>query len=399
MPPPKSTTTGLLAKVAGGDRDALKSLYEAQSARLHGLAMAILRDRPAAADALQETFLRVWQRAGQHDPADGDADTWLAAVARHAALDVARARGREAPADDPGLGDTAIDADALEPLATGVGARLRDRLRQLEPKVRQSIVFCYVHGLSQAEIAARLNEPPGAVKAWIRSGLARRCGNACRERHEAGGTISSAHRPAVARGTGRRVRARHARRRDRRARRRGHAGRPGLARGRAGVGAAARPAGGAGAARGGATRHVGPDHGAHHAARGVHVARGPRTSWLWRGWAIGASLAAAGLAAFILLPILGPAPPPARRLMATLVNASDRTTPTWLVDVDGHGQLRLMPIRALTGPRAIAPAGRVFQFWAIVPGGQLATDLGLLASPPVVMTVPVKTIQPTEDMI
>jgi RNA polymerase sigma-70 factor (ECF subfamily) len=171
MPPPKATTTDLLAKVAGGDRDALKSLYDAQSARLFGIVMAILRDRPAAGDALQDTMLRVWQHAGQHDPGDGDADTWLAAVARHAALDVARARGRDAPADEPRTGDPVIDADALEPLAAGVGARLRDRLRQLEPKLRQSIVLGYVHGLSQAEIAARLNEPPGAVKAWIRSGL------------------------------------------------------------------------------------------------------------------------------------------------------------------------------------------------------------------------------------
>ena len=51
-------------------------------------------------------------------------------------------------------------------------APLRDRLRQLDPKVRQSIVLSYVHGLSQPELAARLAEPLGTIRSWIRAGLA-----------------------------------------------------------------------------------------------------------------------------------------------------------------------------------------------------------------------------------
>ena len=172
MPPPKTTTADLLAAIAGGNQDALKSLYDAQSARLFGIAMAILRDRPAASDVLQETFVRVWQRAGQFDPGQGSVEAWLTSIARHAALDIARGRGREAPTDDPGLGDAAIDPDALDALGAGEdGTRLRDCLQRLEPKTRQSIVLAYVHGLSHPEIAARLNEPLGTVKSWVGRGL------------------------------------------------------------------------------------------------------------------------------------------------------------------------------------------------------------------------------------
>jgi anti-sigma-K factor RskA len=131
----------------------------------------------------------------------------------------------------------------------------------------------------------------------------------------------------------------------------------------------------------------------------VYVPRGPKLTWLWLGWAIVATLAAAGLAAFILVPILGPATPPPRRLMASLINAGDRASPSWLVDIDNKGELRLMPVRALTGPRAIAPAGRVLQFWALVPGGSAPIDLGLLPSPPAVVTIPSKTVQPVDDMV
>lgn len=164
----------LLAAVARGDRPALRAVYERQSVRLFGIANAILRDRDAAADALQEAFLRVARRAGQFDPARGAAEAWLAAIVRHAALDIARARGREIPCDDPALGDTPVEPEAFDAVAASAeGRRLRDCLATLEAKNRQGIVLAFVHGLSHAQIAARLDLPLGTVKAWIRRGLLR----------------------------------------------------------------------------------------------------------------------------------------------------------------------------------------------------------------------------------
>ncbi len=162
----------LLGAVAGGDRAALRRVYEAQSARLFGLANAILRDRDAAADALHDAFLRVSQRAGQYDPARGAAAAWLAGVVRHAALDQARRRGRELPSDDPALGDAAVAPEALERVsANAEGRRLRECLEGLEEKNRSGILLAFVHGLSHSQIAGRLGLPLGTVKAWIRRGL------------------------------------------------------------------------------------------------------------------------------------------------------------------------------------------------------------------------------------
>ena len=163
---------GLLAAVATGDRNALKAVYARQSTRLFGIAMAILRDRTAAADVMQEAFLKVWQRAGQFDPERGPAGAWLGQVVRNAALDAARARGREVLTDDPTLGDGAVAATALDDLANAEdGARLRACLGQLEPKPREGIILAFVHGLSHPEVAERLGQPLGTVKSWIRRGL------------------------------------------------------------------------------------------------------------------------------------------------------------------------------------------------------------------------------------
>ena len=162
----------LLSRVAQGERDALKAVYVRQSTRLFGVAMAILRDRSAAADVVQTSFVRIWQRAAQFDAARGDAAGWLGGIVRHAALDAIRRRGREIPSDDPNLGDGAIAADALTRLETAEdNARLRACLEQLDHRNREGILLAFVHGLSHPQIADRLGEPLGTVKSWIRRGL------------------------------------------------------------------------------------------------------------------------------------------------------------------------------------------------------------------------------------
>lgn len=162
----------LLAAVARREQAALRAIYDREGTRLFGAAVAILRDRAAAADAVQDAFLRLWQRAGQFDPARGSARAWIGAIVRHAALDLARARGREQPTDDPALGDRVVEPDVLDQLAaTADGARLRNCLQELDVRHRGFILLAFVHGLSHSQVAARMDLPLGTVKTWIRRGL------------------------------------------------------------------------------------------------------------------------------------------------------------------------------------------------------------------------------------
>jgi RNA polymerase sigma-70 factor (ECF subfamily) len=162
----------VILAVAAGEDGALHRLYEAQASRLFGIAMGILRDRDAAADALHDAMLKVSAKAAQFDPSRGEAGAWLAAIIRYTALDLARARGREVPTDDPMLGDAMVRPEALDRIATAQqSARLRNCLATLEARNREGIVLAFVHGLSHAQIAARLELPLGTIKAWIRRGL------------------------------------------------------------------------------------------------------------------------------------------------------------------------------------------------------------------------------------
>lgn len=162
----------LLTGVARWEHASLRAIYDREGKRLFGVAMAILRDRTAASDAVQDAFLRLWERASQFDPSRGDGRAWITTIVRHAALDMARARGRETPTGDPALGDQPIEPDALNRIAAGEdGVRLRACLAQLEPKARNFVLLAFVHGLSHIQIATRLDLPLGSVKTWIRRSL------------------------------------------------------------------------------------------------------------------------------------------------------------------------------------------------------------------------------------
>jgi len=161
-----------LIAIASGSHAALRIIYDREGARLFGIALAILRDRPAASDAVQNAFLRLWERAAQFDPARGNAQSWIASIVRHAALDIARARGREQPTGDPTLGDQSVEPDIIERLAAYQdSARLRHCLAELDGRTQNFIVLAFVHGLSHVQIATRLELPLGTLKTWIRRGL------------------------------------------------------------------------------------------------------------------------------------------------------------------------------------------------------------------------------------
>ena len=114
-----------------------------------------------------------------------------------------------------------------------------------------------------------------------------------------------------------------------------------------------------------------------------------RRPWLdlWRGWAIGASAVAAGLA---LVVVLRPAPAPPG-LMTVLLTQRDQ--PAWVVEADRSGALRL----ASLNPRPIEE-GRVMQLWALPQGATAPTSLGLIPSEGR-LTVTPATLRPAPGML
>jgi RNA polymerase sigma-70 factor (ECF subfamily) len=162
-----------LRRCAGGDRAALRTIYDAEAPRMLGIALRLLRRRALAEEAVQDAFVQVWQRAGSFDPARGTARAWLYAILRHRALNILRGEARMELVQDfepMELASEEEDPEAVVARLSEAGV-LRRCLERLQPERRQLIVLAYVHGLSHGELAGRLRLPLGTVKSWIRRGL------------------------------------------------------------------------------------------------------------------------------------------------------------------------------------------------------------------------------------
>ena len=89
----RSQLAAALVRVAGGDRAALRIVYQDTSAKLFGVCLRILKDRSEAEDVLQDVYLTVWRKAATFDPGRASPITWMVAIARNRAIDRLRARG------------------------------------------------------------------------------------------------------------------------------------------------------------------------------------------------------------------------------------------------------------------------------------------------------------------
>lgn len=169
-----------LEGVAKDDRAALGTVYEMTSAKLLGIIMAILPDRERAEEVLQEVYIKVWRRARSYDPSMGSPISWLAIVARNAAIDEARRRGRpESGADDGAIERVADETPAIDDLLCEDQEHeaVRHCIDTLETDQRRSIMLAFFGGLSHSQLADRIGVPLGTLKSRIRRGLRnlRRC--------------------------------------------------------------------------------------------------------------------------------------------------------------------------------------------------------------------------------
>src|SRR3569833_4252284 len=98
----------LISRCALRDRAAFATLYSRTSAKLYGVTLRILRDRSDADEALQEVYVKIWQRADRYVPGGYSPISWLVVVACYHALDVLRARRPES--DDIDLAFGVADA-------------------------------------------------------------------------------------------------------------------------------------------------------------------------------------------------------------------------------------------------------------------------------------------------
>lgn len=164
-----------LGQVATGDRRAFYEVYQRSAAKLYGICCRILGDGQDAEDALQEAFVNVWRRADRFDASRASPITWLAAIARNAAIDRLRARGNRSFADLDAAAEVADETPDAEQqaLAGADRAALGRCLGELAGRDQGLIRAAFLEGATYPELAQRAGEPLGTIKSRIRRALLR----------------------------------------------------------------------------------------------------------------------------------------------------------------------------------------------------------------------------------
>ena len=128
----------LLARVAQGEQAALGELYDRWSLPLQALAATRLKDPAQLDDALHNTFITLWEKAGDFDPTQGSAYAWAATWLRaNSASDNATNSRPQSTAARP---QAAAPLD-LPPPSAALRARILNSAVPLPPEIRDLLPF------------------------------------------------------------------------------------------------------------------------------------------------------------------------------------------------------------------------------------------------------------------
>ncbi len=163
----------LIVRVALKDRTAFDMLYDRVSAKLFGVCLRVLNKRAAAEDAMQDTFVKIWNNADRYQANGLSPMTWLITIARNTSIDRLRARKKgHQDVNAPGFELASNDPDPeQQAVAASEMGRLVGCLGQLDDERAAAIRGAYLDGDSYADLAARFKVPLNTMRTWLRRGL------------------------------------------------------------------------------------------------------------------------------------------------------------------------------------------------------------------------------------
>ncbi|HEY8596273.1 MAG TPA: sigma-70 family RNA polymerase sigma factor [Devosiaceae bacterium] len=174
MTPHAEGISDLIARTALGDRVAFRQLYERTSAKLFGVCLRILKERQDAEEALQDVYIKIWQRSGHYLEGQASPISWLVAIARNHSLDRLRARRPAALDIESALDLAATDPDPEQSAENGEQRQKIDEcLDRLAPDRADAVRSAYLDGWSYAELAERHGVPLNTMRTWLRRSLIR----------------------------------------------------------------------------------------------------------------------------------------------------------------------------------------------------------------------------------
>ena len=162
--------TALIQRVAEhGDRAAFAELFAHYAPRIKGFLMRGGASPSLAEELVQEVMLTIWSRAKTFDAKRAAVSTWVYTIARNKRIDrLRKQKYAQVDLDDPAL---IVSKDPSPETSVAQHQRrqaVHEAMAQLPDTQRTVMHAAYFEGLSQSEIASRLDLPIGTVKSRTR---------------------------------------------------------------------------------------------------------------------------------------------------------------------------------------------------------------------------------------
>ena len=168
----------LMQRLVYQDVGAFRALYARYGNLVYSVALRVVRDPHVAEDMAQEIFFRIWRKPDSYAATRGKFPTWLTSVTRNRAVDEIRSRNRRFRHETASPEEQEREFAGPDNIDPAMRAEVSDQrrlimlaLETLPMEQRQTIELAYFGGLTQQEIAERLDQPLGTVKTRIRLGM------------------------------------------------------------------------------------------------------------------------------------------------------------------------------------------------------------------------------------
>jgi len=175
----QATDIELIQRITNRDSKALESLYDRYSPVLYTLVKHIVADKEKAEEILADIFVLIWQKSLMFDINSGNLYSWLINLTRNKALDYLR---REKSLITDEYNDEYENSVIIPNLSTLIASndlsdtfnnreKIYSAVHSLTEAQQYVLSLAYYDGLSEPEIAAKLNIPLLTVKSKIRVAL------------------------------------------------------------------------------------------------------------------------------------------------------------------------------------------------------------------------------------
>jgi RNA polymerase sigma-70 factor (ECF subfamily) len=160
----------LIARLGGGDVDALGELFRRRQQQIYRLALHLTGSPAVADDVTQDVFVAVIRDARRFEAGRASVASWLCGIARNFVRRRLSDTRQALSLDDDGV-DGPLPAVTPDPLGDLTAAEQLDTLRQavlaLPLVYREALVLCDLQEMSYADAADALSCPVGTVRSRL----------------------------------------------------------------------------------------------------------------------------------------------------------------------------------------------------------------------------------------